>query len=45
MAFGRPFWRPAHMTMLAISTASTLTLFAIGLFYFRSVERRFADIA
>jgi lipopolysaccharide transport system permease protein len=36
---------PANPVTLGVSTAATFMLFGIGLFYFRSVERRFADIA
>jgi lipopolysaccharide transport system permease protein len=35
-------WQPIA---LAVSTASTLVLFTIGLYYFRRTESRFADIA
>jgi lipopolysaccharide transport system permease protein len=35
---------PWHLTSLAISTASSLAVFAFGLYYFRKTERRFADI-
>jgi lipopolysaccharide transport system permease protein len=33
-----------HPLTLAISTASSMALFAFGLFYFRRTERRFADL-
>lgn len=36
---------PWNWATLGISTASALVLFVFGLFYFRKVERRFADIA
>jgi lipopolysaccharide transport system permease protein len=36
---------PWHPIPLAISTASALALFVLGLFYFRRAERRFADLA
>ena len=36
---------PWNLPTLAISTASTLALFVLGLFYFRKTERRFADFA
>ena len=36
---------PWDLVSLAASTAATLFLFAAGLAYFRTVERRFADIA
>jgi lipopolysaccharide transport system permease protein len=35
---------PWHPLTLAISTASSMALFALGLFYFRKTERRFADL-
>ena len=35
-------WKPVP---LAISTASTLAMFVLGIFYFRKTEARFADIA
>lgn len=35
-------WNPLTLT---ISSASALSLFVVGLFYFRKTERRFADIA
>lgn len=38
---GRP-WSPAT---LGVSAASAVVIFLLGLFYFRSTERRFADIA
>jgi len=38
---GKP-WNP---TLLAISSAAALVLFLFGVYYFRRVERRFADIA
>jgi lipopolysaccharide transport system permease protein len=34
-----------NVTMLAVSTASAVVLFSVGLLYFRSTERQFADIA
>ncbi len=37
--------KPWDFQVLGISTATTLALFAVGLFYFRKTERRFADIA
>lgn len=36
---------PWNWLTLAVSTASAFVLFAFGLFYFRKVERRFADVA
>jgi lipopolysaccharide transport system permease protein len=33
-----------HPLPLAISSSSSLALFALGLFYFRRTERRFADL-
>ena len=36
---------PWNLTTLAISSASSLLIFILGLFYFRRIERRFADIA
>jgi lipopolysaccharide transport system permease protein len=36
---------PVNAATLAMASASTLVLLAAGLYYFRSVERRFADIA
>ena len=36
--------KPWNFTTLSISTAVTVVLFVFGLFYFRKVERRFADI-
>ena len=35
---------PWHLPSLAISSASSLALFAFGLYYFRRTERRFADM-
>jgi lipopolysaccharide transport system permease protein len=35
---------PWHPLTLAISSASSVVLFALGLFYFRKTERRFADL-
>ncbi len=37
--------RPWNFTTLASSSAATILLLLTGLFYFRSTERRFADIA
>ena len=37
--------RPWNLTTLAVSTGMSLLLFVFGLYYFRRVERRFADIA
>jgi lipopolysaccharide transport system permease protein len=37
--------RPWNFTTLAVSSATALLLFVFGLYYFRRVERRFADIA
>ena len=39
------FGRPWNLAALSISSASALVLLIYGLFYFRKVERRFADIA
>ena len=36
---------PWNWLTLAISTVSALALFTFGLFYFRKIERRFADVA
>jgi lipopolysaccharide transport system permease protein len=36
---------PWDFPSLAVSTAVTFALFTAGLFYFRKVERRFADFA
>jgi lipopolysaccharide transport system permease protein len=36
---------PWNLTTLSVSTLSAVVLFVFGLFYFRKVERRFADIA
>ena len=36
---------PWNLPVLGLATATTLALFAFGLFYFRRTERRFADIA
>jgi lipopolysaccharide transport system permease protein len=35
---------PWHPTTLAISAVSSMSLFALGLYYFRRTERRFADL-
>jgi ABC-type polysaccharide/polyol phosphate export permease len=37
--------KPWNFETLFISTAATFVLLAIGAMYFRSTERRFADIA
>jgi lipopolysaccharide transport system permease protein len=37
--------RPWNLTTLGVSSAATALLLLAGLFYFRSTERRFADIA
>jgi len=37
--------KPWNVTAIAISAASSVVLFVIGLAYFRKTERRFADIA
>ncbi len=37
--------RPWNFLVLGVSTLTTLVLFVCGLFYFRKMERRFADIA
>ena len=37
--------KPWNLTMLAVSTASAVTLAVLGTLYFRRMERRFADIA
>jgi len=37
--------RPWNFTTLVVSTLSTFIIFFYGLFYFRRVERKFADIA
>ncbi|MEX0777521.1 MAG: ABC transporter permease [Phycisphaeraceae bacterium] len=37
--------KPWNFTTLGVSTAMTLLLFVLGVFYFRRVERKFADIA
>jgi ABC-type polysaccharide/polyol phosphate export permease len=36
---------PWNFPALAISTASALGLFLFAIFYFRKIERRFADFA
>jgi len=37
--------KPWNLTTLGVSTLAALALFGFGLFYFRTTERRFADIA
>jgi lipopolysaccharide transport system permease protein len=37
--------KPWDTVLIAISTASALGFFALGIWYFRNTERRFADIA
>jgi len=37
--------KPWDMELIAISSASAVFIFAVGIRYFRSTERRFADIA
>jgi lipopolysaccharide transport system permease protein len=37
--------KPWNLSLLAVSAASTVFCLVIGIIYFRSTERRFADIA
>jgi lipopolysaccharide transport system permease protein len=37
--------KPWNLTTISISTATTLLLFLFSVYFFRRIERRFADIA